>query len=132
MKKALLDECMRIALSKLDRHPENYKHWSFAIQDDKIVEWSTNDSGIPRLHYGYTARLENADAYGKRHSEIKCLLKARALLDFDKKWEVINIRLNRHGVPRLSKPCDCCAKLLMAFNCRNVYFTTEAGFAKLL
>lgn len=134
MKKSLLDAALKIARDTLNKHPEyrHFMHWSFIIQNNKIVDWSTNDSGIPPIHFGYRSRLQNNEVAEKKHAEFKVFFKCRGLINFDKRWDVINIRLNKTGELRMSKPCVCCYGLLKEFGCSTIYFTTNYGFAKVI
>lgn len=130
MKKSLLKQAHQIALSKLTLHPEyhNYIHYSFVIQENKIVEWGVNSNKVPPVHYGYQHRIKG-DKFGpKSHSEIEAFRKARGLLDLNKKFEMINIRLNKSKELRISKPCSCCHELLMALGCSKFYYSSDIGF----
>ena len=126
MKRAVLEECHRIALSniKQKKHPQwsCYKHFSFIIQDGKIVEWGMNRLAEPLLGY---------PAHGKLHAECDAYFKARGLLDNSEFFEVVNIRMGISGQLKISKPCTCCQQFLKRLNCREVWFSTELGFARL-
>lgn len=127
MKRTILEECHRIALSniKQKKHPQwsCYKHFSFVIQDNKIVEWGMNRSAEPLIGY---------PSHGKLHSECDAYFKARGLLDNSKPFIVVNIRMGTMGQLKLSKPCACCQQFLKRLNCREIWFSTELGFARLL
>jgi len=129
MRKRILKECLRIARSKCnpESHPEyyNYIHFSFIIQNNKIIEYGFNRPGPPLDGFGYPD-------FGKIHSENDAYRKARGILDSQKPFDIINIRLNKGGDLRVSKPCSCCHSFLKVVGCRNVYFSTECGFAKMI
>lgn len=127
MKRTILEECYRIALSniKQKKHPQwsCYKHFSFVVQNNKIVEWGMNRSAEPLIGY---------PEYGKLHSECDAYFKAKGLLDNTKAFIVINVRMGTMGQLKLSKPCSCCQQFLKRLNCREIWFSTELGFARLL
>ena len=70
--------------------------------------------------------------FGKIHSETDAYKKARGILNPDTHFDMINIRLNKQNMLRLSKPCACCFGFLQSLNCKSIYFTTDTGFAKIL
>lgn len=124
MKKSILEQCTQIAVRHLPKHAQsnNYRHYSFIIQGNKIVDWGTNRVAEPL--YGYPA-------YGKLHSECDAYFKAKGLLDQKAGFEVVNIRLSSIGGLKISKPCSCCQGFLKRFGCKTVWFSTEMGFARI-
>ena len=121
MKKSLLTLCYRIAKSALKKHDKDtrYKHCTFVIQDNTLIEWGTNrcvDSPLP----GY------AD-YQALHSEVLAMKRAKGVLDHNKGFEVINIRFNKSGFLKISKPCDVCYGYLKWCGCDKIYYTTNKG-----
>lgn len=125
MKKTLLQDCIRIAVrnntpSKHKRYGA-YHHFSFIVQDNKIVEWATNAPGKDIYSHFYSA-------IAMIHSECAAFKKAKGLLNRTESFQVINIRLNKKHELRISKPCRCCVEFLSTFNCDKVYFTNEDKF----
>lgn len=108
MKKSLLTVAYNIACSKLDLHPEYnyYLHYSFIVQDNKIVEWGTNNKIVPAVHFGYQARLNDDDFKPKMHSEWIAYRRAKGLLNRRRPFDMINIRLNRKKEIKMSRPCE--------------------------
>lgn len=131
MKKSIFNSAVKIAKSKLHKHPEAhcYAHYSFIVQNNKIVEWATNCAHIPPKHYGYH-RNNDMTFIPKFHSEVFSYKKAKGLLE-DDCFEIINIRLTRNGEVKLSKPCNCCLKLLRSLGCKKFYYSSEYGFLSL-
>jgi hypothetical protein len=129
MKKSLIRECVRIAREKNnpDTHPEwgNCHHFTFVIQRGKIVEYGMNRAGPPPVGLGYNTE------FGKIHSEIDAMRKAKGILDPNSPVDIVNIRLNKQSELRLSKPCRCCAGFLELLDVRYVHFSTDIGFARL-
>lgn len=130
MKKSIFDTCSNTAISKLYKHPElgNFMHYSFIVQNNKIIEWGTNRRVCPAKHFGYNKKCTDVDFVPKRHSELDVYFKARGLLNKTKPFEIINIRLNKKGQLKLSKPCSCCYELLKALGCKNFYYSSAVGF----
>lgn len=133
MKKTILRDALRIAREKLENHPQFdfFPHYAFIVQNNKIVEWATNNDAEPPKHLGYHKRLSHLDeAPPKTHAEFNAWRKAKGILDPTKPFECINIRLNKTGELKLSAPCCCCQDFLDEMGCKAVYFTTEHGWAK--
>lgn len=120
MNKNLLRECVRIAQEYLHKHPElaHYPHYSFLVQNNKIVEWSTNAAAVSHPRYPRGSKL---------HAEARMWDKGKGLIDKRKKFEVVNIRLNKQAQLRLSAPCLFCHSFLWELGCSKVYYSTTAG-----
>lgn len=125
MKRKDLINCYRIAKAHVRNHPEwnCYKHYSFIYQNNQLVEWGCNRRGSPLIGY---------PSYGKIHSETDAYSKAKGLLIKNKPFEVVNIRLNKSGELRMSKPCNCCFNFLMNVGCKAVWYSNEIWFYKLV
>jgi hypothetical protein len=125
MKRKMLDICLQIAKSNLHKHAEPYRHFSFVIVDNRVVEWGTNRRGSPLTHLGY-------DRYTKLHSEIDAYFKARGLIGNQCSFEIVNIRLTKGGIIRNSKPCRCCFEFLKGLKCKRIWFSTDLeNFARM-
>lgn len=129
MRKQIILDCLRVARGQVfnKNHPEygNYLHWTFIVQDGKVLGFGRNRPGRPYYdNFGYTA-------LSKIHSEMDCWRKVKGLINSNKSFKCINIRLNKQGELRLSKPCACCVSFLDFVGCHSVIFSTEAGFGKL-
>jgi len=122
MKKKLLAECLNIAIKNNTplKHPQwdCYKHFSFIIQNNKIIEWGTNRQGSAMIYLGYAP-------YQKIHSEVDAYFKARGIMDRNKPFEVINIRLNKTSHLKVSNPCKCCLAFLNHLGCKRIWYSTD-------
>ena len=128
MKSTILKECVRIAKekNKFKHIKEPFRHFSFIIQRNTIIEWGTNRrSGSPPIFFGYPL-------HSMIHSELDAYNKARGLLEHNKDFEIVNIRLNKRGKLRLSKPCEYCYAFMKAKGASCVWFSTDIDFAKIL
>lgn len=128
MTKKLLQTCLTIARHYLPNHPrkDGYKHFSFIVQHNQLVEWGTNRSAPPLFYYGY-------EEHQMLHSENVAYKKARGLLNSGEPFEVVNIRMNIDGSIKISKPCPCCIAFLKNLGCKRIWYTDESGcFRKML
>jgi hypothetical protein len=132
MKKSLLNLTLKISIEKLPLHPEikHFLHYSFIIQENQIVEWATNNQYHPPIHYGYNKKEEDPTFVPKGHSEINAYKKAKGIMDKDKPFDIINIRLTNKKEIRLSKPCISCFDLLKELGCRRFYYSSPIGFLR--
>jgi len=125
MKNSLIREAIRISRRALPTHPwfrHRKCHFSFVVQNNKIIEWGMNRQGNPPASYPDFAAI---------HSEIDAYSKARGIMNHGQGFEIINIRLNRQGLLKLSAPCERCGPFIQAIGCSHVYFSTNMGsFAK--
>lgn len=129
MKRKILRTCLRMARQYLPKHPNfNYKsiHYSFVIQNNKIVEWAVNKG----TECDYIIKMGYPE-YSNMHSEVAAWKKACGLIDRRRPFQMVNIRLNKYGQMRKSKPCPCCKSFLRSLGCSKVIYTNELGFAKM-
>lgn len=129
MKKSLLRDAMNIALKKLDNHHEKYKHWTFIVQHNRIVDWATNNSGTSPLVLRYKKLGKDKSFMPKTHAELAAWKKSKGIMD-NGPFEAINIRLSKKGQMLISAPCICCYGFLKEMGCSSVYFTTKSGWSK--
>ena len=102
------------------KHPEwnHYHHFSFIVQDSKIVGFGTNRCSSPLTFLGY------AD-HTKMHSETDAYFKCKGILEKDKRFEMVNIRLTNTNKIASSQPCKCCSAFLSNMKCTKIWFTTN-------
>lgn len=130
MKKKLLRDCLRRSLDGMSGHSQyrHYIHFSFAVVDNAVCVVGTNKSAVPALHFGYNARVPEP----KVHSELDAYHKLRKKVSLAKtEWSLVNVRINRSGEWKVSKPCEVCQVWLKELGCSKVYYTTEAGWQSL-
>jgi len=120
MNKNIIKTCLRIAKNHLPNHQrkDGHKHYTFVIQENKLVTWSTNKSGT--MING--TRYANYQMY---HSEFMACKLAKGLLNHQLPFEIINIRMTKSGKLKNSKPCPKCQALLKDFGCKVVVYSTE-------
>jgi hypothetical protein len=131
MKKSLLIRCYRIAkkLNNIDKHPQFdcYKHFTAIIQNGKIIEIGLNHAGTPDIKF--------YQPWQKVHAEYLAFKKAKGILNLNDSFDVVNIRLDKRGNLKISKPCKCCMNYITMFSKKPVffYFSNEiGGFSKII
>lgn len=99
-----------------------YKHFTFITNGNYIASIGVNNKY--KTH-------PIANKYGHRffsvHSEINAISKFPYNIQYLRKFSLINIRLNKKGELRLSKPCLSCAKLICELKITNVFFSNNYG-----
>jgi hypothetical protein len=125
MKKHVLAYVMSVCRKNLDRHPElnNFPHYSFILKDNKITSWARNSKIEPPRHFGYH-RDWDATYRPKYHAELAAYRKHPIKPPF----EIINVRMSKQGLLRISKPCLACTRLMTALGCRKFYYSFQGGF----
>lgn len=123
MKRKLLTECYERAmlLNKPEKHPDwgCYHHFSFLIQDNKIIGHGMNRRGDPIKLLGY-------QEWGKIHSEYDVYQQVKGIME-PGKFSVVNFRLSKKGLMRDSTPCKCCSDFLGNMGCTEIWFSTSTG-----
>lgn len=126
IKNTVIRECVSIAKNHVHIHPEFrcFIHYSFIIQDNRIVEWGINRRHSPPKYMGYPS-------HSKLHSEVVAYKRAKGLLNKSKKFGIINLRFSRRGKLRNSYPCPCCCRFLNEIGCQDIMFSTNAGISRM-
>lgn len=95
------------------------------------VGWnSTKTSPLQRQlnrYRGYD--VDASEAHNTLHAEVACLTKAR---DLDIDWGRASIfvyRIKKDGGSGLSYPCKGCMALIKSMGIKNIYYSTENGWA---
>lgn len=97
------------------------RHVSFLMIRNKIVSIGLNS-------YRKTHVL--ADKFGHLganiHSELSACVNLPRSIDITR-TTLYNVRIRTDGKVALSMPCRCCSKLILAYNIRRVYYSTNQG-----
>ena len=121
MNRNLIRHCLQIARDRLHNHPHydrGFIHFSFLIVNNNVLEIGVNRRADVPIHYGY-------EEYSNLHSEVDAYRKSRGLIGNDS-FEIFNVRLNKSGELRNSKPCPNCAYLLNQLGCERFFYTTDS------
>ena len=74
-------------------------------------------------------RANTNEFYNPVHAELACLSKIRYLdIDFSKVRLYI-YREHKNGVKAMARPCSACRKMIKDMGVKEVWYTTEDGFA---
>lgn len=97
-------------------------HFSFIMKKKKIVA------------FGYNNAWKTSPLAGKFKHRFDCIhSELMAIKNFPyhiselSRFTFVNVRLRKSGTVALSKPCNCCARMLDAFGISEVYYTTNNG-----
>lgn len=63
------------------------------------------------------------------HAEVTCLLRARGLNIEYSKSSLFVYRIKKDGSSGLSRPCKGCMSLIKELGIKNIYYSTESGWA---
>jgi tRNA(Arg) A34 adenosine deaminase TadA len=106
----------------IERCSGKTRHVSFLVRRNKIlsVGWNSKIKSHPLSH---KFKYWN----GSVHSELHAITRFRGSVSDISTCDLWNVRIDRIGDIRLSKPCIKCMKLLIAFKVRNIYYTNNLG-----
>ena len=65
---------------------------------------------------------------GCKHSETDLIVNFPYLIRDINRFTLFNVRVDKYGNIKLSKPCKDCQKLLYHFNVKRIYYSNEQGF----
>jgi hypothetical protein len=111
---------IRIARSLIEVTPHNFKHFSFLFKRNTVesVGWNKPNKTHPRsFRFGYR--------FNCIHSELDVINKFPNPLKEIGEYDLINIRLDRMGKVRLSKPCQICQHMLSVFSPKTITFSID-------
>jgi tRNA(Arg) A34 adenosine deaminase TadA len=120
-----INRYVEIAKANIHKIEKQEKHFSFIMQGSKILSIGMNNPNEhPKAYkYGYK--------FGDIHSELSAILKYGEEDCSD--VYMINIRINRFGNVRNSKPCKTCQNVLKMFRFKKIFYsTTDSNIASIL
>ena len=129
MKKRVIEECIRICINDIEKHPEYgyFPHWTFIIIDNKIVSKGWNRRCEPPIYTGY--HDSSRDGFvPKKHAEMDSIDRCWRKLE---NFEILNVRMNKSRELMRSKPCPVCFKKLKDLNCKEIWYTEDNKILKL-
>ena len=116
------EKLIKISRNNMELPIGGQLHFSFILKKKKIISFGYNNawkSNPYALKYGHR--------FLAIHSELMAIknfpYRISDLVDFT----FVNVRLRKNGEIALSKPCECCQRMLIAFNINEVYYTTNNG-----
>lgn len=122
-----LHKCVELAHAMVDLPNSYFKHFSFLMKGSKILSVGWNDRSANSFKIN-----EKLVSYplGGLHSESFCI---KRLQDFNmcRRATLVNVRINKQGELRNSKPCDICSNLLNVLGFRIIYYSTNDGFSSM-
>lgn len=113
---------LEIAQSLKDIDTGGKKHFSFIARKNRIMSIGINNEKKTDT----IAKAHNFP-YFYRHSELAAIKRFPDAPFFLKNCILINVRINKFGVPMMSKPCQYCLQAIKLFDFRKVFYTNKIG-----
>jgi len=115
---------VQIATALLDKPRSSFKHFTFMCDKSRIISigWNNTYKDSEKIN-GRKFRYP----LGGVHAEAAAIGRLDDL-NLCRRATLVNIRLNRQGELRNSKPCAVCMALLANLGIPRIYHTTENGF----
>lgn len=123
MNQNTLDKLIKKSQELVYLVPNNqHKHFSFILRRNKVLSFGWN---VPFKTHTFALKWQKE--YIFLHSEL------HAIKNFGEPpiqlegLTMVNTRIGKSGLPRLSKPCECCQRALLSFGIESVFFTNNHG-----
>jgi deoxycytidylate deaminase len=118
-----LDRLIRIAQDNATKQDVRYRHTSVLVYKNRIVSIGVNS--YKKTHPIAWQRGRNSWCFV--HSEVASLAAYRGLVSDLRHCTMYNVRVGVRGDIQLSKPCQNCTKVMIAFGLRRVAYTNDEG-----
>lgn len=96
-------------------------HGSVIVRGGSVLSWALNHPGRCGFSNFY-AYHENFTT----HSELHAIKKVRKKIDLTGS-SIFNLRINKHGEIRMSKPCPSCEIVLARYGFKKAFYSTDCG-----
>lgn len=105
-----------------------------AVYKNQILSVGYNTNKTHPLQKKYNKfrniNYDNVEPIPFLHAEMSCLLQIREMdIDFNK-VELYIYREDRNGNLSMCRPCKACMKMIDTLGIKNIYYTTNNGYAK--
>jgi deoxycytidylate deaminase len=124
MNTTLAHNCVRLAKNLADDVFGSYawKHISFACRRTTV-----HSVGFNKPFKSHPIAYQFGYKFNSIHSELDCIIKLDVRPTQLCQYTLVNIRLDKQGRVRLSKPCKVCQRLLAAFRFKEVFYSDNQG-----
>lgn len=116
------DKLIRLCRANMELPIGGQLHFSFIMKKKKIISFGYNNawkSSPYALKYGHR--------FLAIHSELMAIKNFPYPVGELYRFTFVNVRLRTNGEIALSKPCECCQRMLDAFGINELYYTTNNG-----
>mgnify|MGYP003394809941 CR=1 FL=1 len=135
----ILDKSYELAIKLFpDRYKthksRNFYHFSFIFHRNRLLTIGVNSQDKPNAKALFFAKrfgIKRKIEFPYIHSEISGICKLWGNYHIDGSVKFVNVRINRFGELKNSKPCDDCSTVLTALGINEIYYSTNEGFIKL-
>lgn len=122
MNTSLRTSCIKVSRVITKNMEHTWKHVSFLVERNTIISmgWNQPFKSHP-LAYKWRYR------YNAIHSELHAIINFDGKVSDLARLKIVNVRIDRNGLPALSAPCETCQELILAFGFKEVWFTNRKG-----
>lgn len=103
-----------------------------AMYGNKVISIGFNmekTHPLQKYYNKYRNFQEYTNVHHRLHAEVNCLSQ---IMDMDINWRKVDLYIYRLCISRehgVSRPCPSCMRLIQDLGIKNIYYTTDAGFA---
>jgi deoxycytidylate deaminase len=124
---AVQTNVVRLARNLIEAVPHQFKHFSFILRKNNIISvgWNKPFKTHPQANkYGYK--------FNAIHAELAAILKFDKPVSQLRYHTMVNVRLDKQGKIKLSRPCETCQRVLSSFVVGEVWYSTNEEIFKCL
>lgn len=122
-----LNRFVQLATALLHKPESSFKHFSFIVKGTRIYSVGWNSTTKPgAMIDGHRFIYPRGGAHSEADS-----ISNLSDLNICRKGTMVNIRLNKRGQLRNSRPCYICQKIIESVGFNRVYYSTDSGFEML-
>ena len=104
-------------------------HYAAAFKGNKMIEFAQNNPvtrNAKAYRLGQKFNIKKYKKYPYLHAESYLVSKLLARYDtIDPGWKIVVMRIGRSGKILLSKPCNCCQKILDSLGLYQIYWSVD-------
>lgn len=94
------------------------------------VGFNTNKTHTQQMKYNRFRSMDDSRVVAhKTHAEIACLHSIRHMRDKAAKMKLYIFRTRKDQDYGQCRPCPACMKAIQEFGIKDIYYTTDAGYA---
>lgn len=122
MNHRVFSSCIQKAFELIELPNCKRKHFSFILHKRKLVSIGWNNAW-----YTHPLAKKFGHRFESTHSELAAIKNLQYPVSFLDKCRVVNVRVNRHGLVLMSKPCPSCENMLKFFGVKEIWYSTNEG-----
>jgi deoxycytidylate deaminase len=118
----ILQKATEFCLAQYNNIQHNYKHFSFIFRKTRLVAF-----GINAPYKTHPVALRFGHRFASIHSELAAILSFPYPNKELRDCRLINVRVDKYGKIKMSKPCKNCEPMLSWAGLKEIWYSTNNG-----